>query len=210
MGTLQEEFDRCHAYQTIVQPALTAVRHDWRLALEADATALAAVPEDGWDAWLYALDHDFDATHEPGGLDAAGQDAYAEACADIRTRAITAIMQRAREIVWNAGRKASLVTQATARLTTARTAYQAGATLDARWLVDLLMGVHLGLLAGGADAFEGTAQTLFTAARNFARDNAAAMLEVIEATAERPSDAPGLQTFHDARARLIAFIDGQG
>lgn len=206
MGTLQGEFDRCYAYQAAVRVALDAVKADWADVLAADATALASMPQDDWDAWLAALDHGFDDAHEPAGLDAAGQAAYVVDCEAIQRLACGIIRQRAVSIQSEAVERDRYVEAALQHLTAAKTAFLAGTTLDARWLINVLMGVHLGLCAGGSDAFEGADQTLFNAARNFARDNAARLLEVIDATADRPSDAHGLQIFREARERLVAFV----
>jgi len=209
MGTLQGEFDRCYTFQTLVGDALALVQTDWESVADADALDLSEQPEEDWDTWLEALDHGFVITRQPAGLDAGQLAAWQEECNAIKWRSHVVIRRKAREIRAGVSTKAALVASALVHLNLAKTAYLAGDTLDGRWLVDVLMGVHEGLEAGGASAFAaGADRTLYSAALNFARDNAAHLLEVIDATAERPSDAVGLQIFREARERLVAFLAG--
>ena len=207
---LQQDLNAVTEYRGLVREALALVKADWDGIIEPHAAALAALPPgehgEAWTAYLEALHTTFQADREPSGLGAAKRAAYRARCDVLEAKAKARMLHEARRLLSASGTKTLRVAAALERL--GRVSATSATELEGAWCVDLMIGVHLGFLAGGAKAFAvGADRDLFKAARNLERNSSPQITLVVD-TQEPPSDAAGRQEWFDARDRLVAYTAG--
>lgn len=206
MGSLQEAFDRCFAYQTAVHDALSSVWDDWGDVVDAEAEALVDVSAEELPARLASVRYSFADDRRPAGLDAAARSNYDWECAAIRDSTLRKIARKVNEMAARSMEASSARDKALDLLSHADLARKSDDMLLGQWVLDVVMGVHLGMLGGGEKEFrEGPDREAFRSALAFVTNNATNILKVLDSTADCPSDAVGLQLYREARRRVMDF-----